>query len=320
MSDSSSRVLIIDDDTNLLAGLQRVLGKRFDIVFATGGQNALDMIADGNTFAVVLCDMRMPGMDGIETLERITKVAPNTIRMMLTGNADQKTVVDAVNRGHIYRFYNKPCSLTDLSAGIEAGIDEFHKKADSSTLPEVAVQNPESIQGPHSPLRNRFLLRLVSAKISHLCQPPHSLPRCLYNAVDVYLQKVFGDIVYEELNEEAGTVLSEINCADDLDIWPTINKKRQSRRFADTILVKILLHFENFNAGKRTFLININQVAMHESSVTFDDSVFTLVFSALFSQLREDIKDNEARVRLDFLFGNDISARLDKILNQGLKT
>jgi len=54
--------------------------------------------------------MRMPGMSGIELLEELGKISPNTVCMMLTGNADQQTAVDAINRGHLFRFFNKPVS------------------------------------------------------------------------------------------------------------------------------------------------------------------------------------------------------------------
>jgi response regulator RpfG family c-di-GMP phosphodiesterase len=122
---ASKRVLIIDDDTNLLAGLRRLLGPRFDLVTASGGAEALERLAADGPFAVAVCDMRMPGMDGLEVLTRLQAASPDTVRMMLTGNADQKTAVDAINGGAIFRFFNKPCSVQALSAGIEAAIRQY---------------------------------------------------------------------------------------------------------------------------------------------------------------------------------------------------
>jgi response regulator RpfG family c-di-GMP phosphodiesterase len=69
--------------------------------------------------------MRMPGMDGIEVLEEFRKRSPDTIRLMLTGNADQQTAVDAVNRGHIFRFINKPCTPEELIPIINSALDQF---------------------------------------------------------------------------------------------------------------------------------------------------------------------------------------------------
>lgn len=122
---SNKRVLIVDDDPSLLAGLNRWLGEHFEIVTAQTGQVALDKIAAEGPFAVTLCDMRMPGMDGVEVLQRMADLAPDTVRMMLTGNADQKTAADAINKGHVFRFFNKPIPMKDLVAGIEAGISQY---------------------------------------------------------------------------------------------------------------------------------------------------------------------------------------------------
>ena len=118
------RVLIIDDEPSLLSGLNRLLGERFDISTADGGEVALAKVQNDGPFAVVVCDMRMPGMDGVEVLRRLTELAPDTVRIMLTGNADQKTAVEAINRGNIFRFYSKPVPMAVLGDGIEAGIEQ----------------------------------------------------------------------------------------------------------------------------------------------------------------------------------------------------
>lgn len=123
------RVLLVDDDPNLLSALQRQLRKQFDLTTAEGGGPALQAVTEANDsrrpFAVVLCDMRMPGMDGIEVLKRIRTLAPETVRMMLTGNADQQTAIDAINKGSIFRFFTKPCPAEDLAVGLQDGIHQY---------------------------------------------------------------------------------------------------------------------------------------------------------------------------------------------------
>lgn len=125
MGEFSEKILVVDDDANLLAGLRRLLGQRFAVVTAEGGIEALGRTQNEGPFAVVVCDMRMPGMDGVEVLRRMQEVAPHTVRIMLTGNADQKTAVEAVNGGQIFRFFNKPCAMATLAEGIEAGIRQY---------------------------------------------------------------------------------------------------------------------------------------------------------------------------------------------------
>ncbi|MFD2234285.1 HD domain-containing phosphohydrolase [Phaeospirillum tilakii] len=119
-------VLLIDDDPHLLSALRRQLGDRFDITTACGGEEGVERVrAAASPFGVVLSDMRMPGIDGIETLRRIRDHAPDTVRMMLTGNADQQTAIDAINQGAIFRFYTKPCPSETLIDGLAAGLEQF---------------------------------------------------------------------------------------------------------------------------------------------------------------------------------------------------
>jgi CheY-like chemotaxis protein len=117
------KILCVDDDPNILDGYKRSLRKDFNIYTAEGGREGLSAIAKEGPFAVVISDMRMPVMDGIQFLCEVKKVAPQTVRMMLTGNADQQTAIDAVNEGNIFRFLTKPCFPEALSKAIGAGID-----------------------------------------------------------------------------------------------------------------------------------------------------------------------------------------------------
>jgi len=121
----SERVLYVDDEPNILAGYQRMLRKEFEIVTAVGGAAGLEAIDRDGPFAVIVADMRMPGMDGVEFLRRAKQAAPDSVRMMLTGNADQQTAIDAVNEGDIFRFLNKPCQKDVLSASLSAGIAQY---------------------------------------------------------------------------------------------------------------------------------------------------------------------------------------------------
>ncbi|MDC0358228.1 response regulator [Oligoflexia bacterium] len=123
----SEKVLFVDDEPNILTAFTRQLRKHstFSISTATGGKRGLALIEEQGPFAVVVSDMRMPGMDGIEFLGEVRKVAPNTVRMMLTGNTDQETAVTAVNKGNIFRFLTKPCSTEDLANTVEDAIKHY---------------------------------------------------------------------------------------------------------------------------------------------------------------------------------------------------
>ena len=121
-----SKVLFVDDDRNLLHALQRKMRRKFDFEIAVGGQEALRILMEDGPFAVCIADMRMPGMDGIKLLTEIGRISPDTVRMMLTGNADQHTAVEAINRGKIFRFFSKPCDDEMLEQGINDAIRQHH--------------------------------------------------------------------------------------------------------------------------------------------------------------------------------------------------
>jgi len=116
------KVLLVDDESKVLRGLRRFLFEKITVETAEGGEAALETLDREGPFAVVVSDMRMPGMNGVELLGEIKKKHPDTVRIMLTGNADQKTAVDAVNKGSIFRFLNKPCDAETLVAAIQDGI------------------------------------------------------------------------------------------------------------------------------------------------------------------------------------------------------
>jgi response regulator RpfG family c-di-GMP phosphodiesterase len=119
-------ILIIDDDANLLAAMQRQLRSRFSVKTVQGGEETIALLADKRLYpAVVLCDMRMGGMDGIKTLRKVQELVPDAVRLMLTGNADLQTAIDAINTGNIFRFLTKPCSLETLEAGLAAALRQY---------------------------------------------------------------------------------------------------------------------------------------------------------------------------------------------------
>ena len=108
-------VLFVDDEEKILKSLERgMLDEPCRSLFATSGKEALEILKKEGPVSVVVSDMRMPIMDGVELLSTIKNIYPDTVRMMLTGNADQETAIEAVNKGQIFRFLNKPCPVATL--------------------------------------------------------------------------------------------------------------------------------------------------------------------------------------------------------------
>ncbi len=119
------RILFVDDDANVLAAFQRNLRKQFAFDTANSGSEALALIKECGPYAVIVADMQMPGMNGVELLARARQDAPDTVRVMLTGNADQQTAMDAVNEGAVFRFLTKPCEPQQLQHTLETSLRQY---------------------------------------------------------------------------------------------------------------------------------------------------------------------------------------------------
>lgn len=92
---------------------------------AVGGYQGLANLQPNGPYAVVISDMRMPQMDGVEFLAQVRQRAPDSVRMLLTGHADLYAAIDAVNRGNIFRFLTKPCKKGDLVDAIQSGLAQY---------------------------------------------------------------------------------------------------------------------------------------------------------------------------------------------------
>lgn len=121
----SESVLFVDDEPNVLDGIRRQLRKKVAIETATSGEEGLQKIREAGPFAVVVSDMRMPGMNGSGFLAEVRKTSPDSVRMILSGQAELESTIAAVNEGHIFRFLTKPCSSDSLFAAVDAGIEQY---------------------------------------------------------------------------------------------------------------------------------------------------------------------------------------------------
>lgn len=121
----NEKVLFVDDDAHVLAGVQRQLRKAFQVDTALGPEEGLKAVRQNGPYAVVVSDLRMPKMDGVQFLSRVRELAPDTVRMMLTGYAEVETAIQAVNEGNVFRFLTKPCDLDTLARALEMGLGQY---------------------------------------------------------------------------------------------------------------------------------------------------------------------------------------------------
>lgn len=122
LAHSTANVLLVDDEDKALKALKCNLRDSFSVSTITAPCEALDRIQRGARFAVVVSDFKMPDMDGITFLSKVRDLSPDTVRILLTGQANTEMATRAVNQGQIFRFLQKPCALKDLTSALEAGI------------------------------------------------------------------------------------------------------------------------------------------------------------------------------------------------------
>jgi len=123
------KILFVDDEAPVLDGYQRLLHRDFTVNTAAGGYEGLAAIQANGPYAVVISDMRMPEMSGVEFLAQVRQKAPDSVRMLLTGYADLYAAIEAVNRGSIFRFLTKPCEKATLVDAIQSGLAQYRASA-----------------------------------------------------------------------------------------------------------------------------------------------------------------------------------------------
>ena len=152
----SERVLLVDDDRRVLDGYRRALRGSYDLVLADGARQAMARL-DEHAFAVVVTDLQMPGMDGIELLTIVRDRCPDAVRIMLTGQADLQASIEAVNQGRVFRFLTKPCPPEDLAAALEAALDQHRLRLAERQLLEGTLHGAVDVLGEVIGLADRRL-------------------------------------------------------------------------------------------------------------------------------------------------------------------
>jgi len=142
----NKKILFVDDDINMLNAYKRGFRNKFNVYTASGGEEGLESILKQGPYAVIISDCRMPGMSGVEFLIKSKDVAPDSLRMMATGNADLQVAIKAVNEGNIFRFLVKPCDLDVLRKAIDDGIEYYRLVKAEKELLEKTLSLSESLR------------------------------------------------------------------------------------------------------------------------------------------------------------------------------
>ena len=127
------KVLYIDDEVENLNAFKAAFRRQFDVHLGNSADEGMEILKK-EPIEVVISDQRMPNKTGVDFFEAIVNVYPNPIRILLTGYSDINAVIDAVNKGHIYRYVTKPWSEYDLKLTIENAYHLYHLKEQNNKL------------------------------------------------------------------------------------------------------------------------------------------------------------------------------------------
>ena len=145
MEDKSKKVkvLYVDDEENNLISFKATFRLKYDVFTAISGAKAIEIVRS-NAMDVIITDQRMPEMTGVEFLEEIIKIDPNPMRILLTGYTDMAAVVDAVNKGKIFHYLNKPWSEEELDQTIQRAYELYaERKQILETYSKLEVSNEQ---------------------------------------------------------------------------------------------------------------------------------------------------------------------------------
>jgi DNA-binding NtrC family response regulator len=126
-------VLYVDDEVNNLNSFKAAFRRDFNIYTASSAKEGRKIL-DNNEIGVIITDQRMPGMTGIEFLESIIAIYPDTIRILLTGFSDINAVMDAINRGQVYKYLVKPWQNDELKMYIENALEIYNLRKENKEL------------------------------------------------------------------------------------------------------------------------------------------------------------------------------------------
>ena len=157
-------LLLLDDEENILTSLTRLLRRDgYHILKATAASAAFDLLAE-HPVGVIISDQRMPEMSGTEFLHRVKDIYPDTVRMVLSGYTDLKSVTDAINQGAVYKFLTKPWDDDLLRANIQEAFQRYEMALDNHRLTEALTLANDELEGARRELERRVAQKTTEAQ------------------------------------------------------------------------------------------------------------------------------------------------------------
>ncbi|MDO8650667.1 MAG: response regulator [Undibacterium sp.] len=161
------KILFVDDEPNILSSLRRLFrSKGYQVLTALGGHEGLAVL-EAEAVDLVVSDMRMPVMDGAAFLAQVRVRWPDTIRLLLTGYSDVQSIIDAINRGEIYRYITKPWDDNDIILVVRQALERKALEIEKKRLEELAHRQNEELKALNASLEAKVEERTAALRQAH---------------------------------------------------------------------------------------------------------------------------------------------------------
>lgn len=165
-------ILVVDDEPDVVKSVQDLLRLDYRVLGATRAQAALDILRDEDVH-VVMTDQRMPDVTGVEFLRQVQGDYPQAIRLLFTGYADIRAVIDAINHGNVYRYITKPWDPEELEAVIRQAIERYELAAEKRRLTQTLAEQNKELEKANDELRRANELKRAFIQVaSHELRTP----------------------------------------------------------------------------------------------------------------------------------------------------
>lgn len=280
----TSNILYVDDELNNLISFKASFRNNYNIFTAQNGKSAIEIMKT-HKILVIICDQKMPEMSGVELLEQVLELYPDTIRMILTAYSDVNSIIDAINKGKIYRYISKPWKEEELAIIINQALEAYFLKEENKNLVEDKAklqlmyerQQKENVISQLESLKNQvnphFLFNCLNTLSALIHEDTSSAEKFIIKLTNVYRyvldQK---DKFLVRLEDELQFMrsyffLQKIRFGDNIHLSETSTSKSVSNYYIPTLALQLILE----NAIKHN-IISADKPLYIEVSI--DDELF----------------------------------------------
>lgn len=165
-------LLVVDDEPDVVQSVQDLLRRQFRVLGATRADDGLRLLREQQVH-VVMSDQRMPGTSGVEFLAKVRAEQPDVVRLLFTGYADLKAVIDAINEGHVYRYITKPWDPAELEAVLRQAAEQYDLLAERKRLLADLQARNQELQKANAELKESNALKEAFIRVaSHELRTP----------------------------------------------------------------------------------------------------------------------------------------------------